>query len=137
AAQRVDRRGVIAGERLVGAEADAALEAFERDVEDRRRLLLVTEPLVGRTQARVQLYENPVPQRMLRADEEIQFALVGVDRPRVLPLERRQVSGADPAAGDEEPLAPGEERFLELGRARRGPFAPREVAHQRRAVREL
>ena len=78
-----------------------------------------------------------MPQRVLGPHEEIDLALEELDRLRVPALERREMPGADVAAGDEQPLAPGEERLLELHRPRGRPFASIEFAEERRAMREL
>src|SRR5262249_36592122 len=112
AAQRVDRRRVVARERIVGAEADAALEPFPRDGEQGVRFRRLAELQVRRAEPRVQLDEDPVAQRVIRPREEVDLALVEVQRICVTPLQRRKMSGAHVAAGEEQPFASREERLL-------------------------
>ena len=75
AAHRMDAGGVVARERIVGAEPDAAIEALERDREHRLRLARVAELLIGRAEPRVQLDKDAVLERMIGVAEEIELAL--------------------------------------------------------------
>ena len=78
------RGGVIAGERVVGTEAYASLEALECDFEQVAGPLRLAELLIRSAQPRVQLDEDSVPQWMFGADEEVDLAPEVVDCPRVV-----------------------------------------------------
>ena len=72
----------------------AALEAFERHVEHRARLVLVTELLVRGAEPCVQLDQDPALQRVIGLAEEIDLAREVLDRVRVPALQRRQMTRA-------------------------------------------
>src|SRR6185503_2123720 len=105
AAQRMDRRGIVARERIVGAQPHAAVEALERDVEHRLRLASLAEVQVRAAEPCVQLDEDPAAQRVIGAHQEVDLALEIRDRFGVASLERRQVAGSHVGTGDEQTLA--------------------------------
>ena len=119
----MDRRRVVARERIVGAEPDAPIEALERDVERRLGLARLAEPQVHASQPRVQFHKDAMPQRVLGPGEEVDLLFEMLERLAKASLQRRQVPGADVAAGDEEPFASRQERLLQLDGARGRAFA--------------
>jgi hypothetical protein len=68
---------------------------------------------------------------------ELRLLLELGERLRVAPLQRRRVAEPHVRADDHHAGAPRDEGLLQLDRAARGGLGLREVARQRRAVREL
>src|SRR5689334_19303731 len=90
AAPRVHRGGVVASERVVGAEAHSSLEALQRDVEQTRGARRIAELLIGRSQPCVELDQDAVAERVLGSDEKINLALKEGDGLIVASLQRRE-----------------------------------------------
>ncbi|TMA25130.1 MAG: hypothetical protein E6J87_23105, partial [Deltaproteobacteria bacterium] len=92
---------------------------------------------MGGADSLVQLDAAAVAKRVVDPVEEGQLAREELERFRVAALQRGEVAQAHVGPHDHHPVLARLHLLLEGGRPPGRVLAPREVAHQRRAVREL
>jgi hypothetical protein len=112
----MDRRRIVAGEGLVGAEGETLGERLEAGCERRLRSLPLAEPEQRRARAHEELDPDPGAERMIDPLDELALAVMSVARFLEPALQGCQMPEAHVGSDELHSLLPGKELLLELDR---------------------